>query len=553
MIKKSLHIAVVDDGINEKFYSTGPFHYDIEITPELQVIERSGYDPYLTSHGTTCAGIIKKYFPNVVLSSIKILNKRALGVKDQLIKAIEWCCDNGIQLVNLSLGTIDYRDFDSIKHVVNGADKKGLIIVAACNNRNIISYPASLSNVIGVKCDKMDKLRQGEYVYNTPSYDNIEITSCSTHALKIFTGEVQTTSLCNSFAAPFVTALAARIMEACPGITLEGIKYELRGGALNRDECLAETNFYKNIDWVERGIVFSLSKSGIPSCKIEYCFEVVEEKKIKCTEVQDGLFDIWNFINGNEYLLSTADTVAVVVNDPELNPLVPEVEAFVESIAAIGKNVIFIDDNYNSNEIVKIEIEDIDRRILHSSIVSRCLNKCEKNAKQIDIPIIAIYDHTGKHFISIANQLTNQFKVDGYNVVPVTNSYIGVLGGIEFIPYKLNNMSKGFDVSRLTDIYNIYDPDSVIVAINALNKYDEHIENIRCELEFDIAIIIADDGVGVLNNTYERNDQAEVIYADYCSTSESFSCTRLGLTKYDDVAFASKLYDYIICLFESAR
>ena len=66
-------IAVIDDGISEKLYDVGQLRHNILITPELHVIERAGYDPFLPSHGTTCAAIIKKYAPDAVLSSIKVL------------------------------------------------------------------------------------------------------------------------------------------------------------------------------------------------------------------------------------------------------------------------------------------------------------------------------------------------------------------------------------------------------------------------------------------------------------------------------------------------
>lgn len=34
------HIAIIDDGVNEKLYKTGELKYNIEITPELHVSER---------------------------------------------------------------------------------------------------------------------------------------------------------------------------------------------------------------------------------------------------------------------------------------------------------------------------------------------------------------------------------------------------------------------------------------------------------------------------------------------------------------------------------
>jgi Subtilisin-like serine proteases len=166
------------------------------------------------SHGTTCAAIIAKYYPEAVFTSIKVLNdKNQKGKIEQFVKAIEWCLNEHIKIANLSLGTTNYKDFNIIKKIVNYAYKKGLIIVAACNNKNIFTYPASLTNVIGVKSNKSEILKEGEYIFNIYPLDGIEITSSSDHILKESTGEERTTYECNSFAAPFITAKVCRIVD----------------------------------------------------------------------------------------------------------------------------------------------------------------------------------------------------------------------------------------------------------------------------------------------------------------------------------------------------
>ncbi len=153
MAYKPVHIAIIDDGVNQKLYNIGELAHNIEITLDLTVCDRADYDTYAPSHGTTCAAIIRKYAPFALLSSVKILDGNARGMCGQLIKALEWCVDNGIRVVNVSLGTVVYTDFPMLRKAINFAYSKGLIIVAACNNRNIFTYPASHPNVIGVKCD----------------------------------------------------------------------------------------------------------------------------------------------------------------------------------------------------------------------------------------------------------------------------------------------------------------------------------------------------------------------------------------------------------------
>jgi hypothetical protein len=252
MSNSNKHIAIIDDGINQNLYKTGELKHNIEITPELKICERVGYDPFLPSHGTTCAAIIKKYSPDAVLSSIKILGDESRkGMKAQLVKALEWCADSGIQLVNMSLGTVDYRDFIEVEKTVKYAADNGVIIVAACNNQNIFTCPASLENVIGVKRDDMGILKQREYVYNLFSHDGVEITACGKHHLIKYNGESKITTVCNSFSAPAVTSVVWDIIKNNDGIRLNELKKELicRSAASSNikvNECFQNSNIFSD-------------------------------------------------------------------------------------------------------------------------------------------------------------------------------------------------------------------------------------------------------------------------------------------------------------------
>ena len=141
--------------------------------------------------------------------------------------------DNNIKLVNLSLGTIDFRDYEEVRKAVNYVARKGVIIVAVCNNGNIFTQPASLSNVIGVKCDIEGKLQEGQYRYNCYPLDGIEITACAVHFLVKYDGGEKTTAPCNSFATPMITAIVYNILYQNPAMSFQEIKRKLAEGAEN--------------------------------------------------------------------------------------------------------------------------------------------------------------------------------------------------------------------------------------------------------------------------------------------------------------------------------
>lgn len=226
-LKSRLHIAVIDDGVNEGYFKLGELENNIEITADQDINPRTGYDPFMLSHGSVCAAIIRKYLPDFRLSSIKILDQDMKGMASHLSKAIYWCADNDVDLINLSLGTIDYRDFEDIRNAVDYSFRKGLIIVAACSNRNIYTCPASFSKVIGVCSERGLNLREGEYIYDMYSAKGVEITAVGRHRLYDYKGKVYETPAQNSYAAPGITAIVGSMLQRGLDKNLAAIRSEL--------------------------------------------------------------------------------------------------------------------------------------------------------------------------------------------------------------------------------------------------------------------------------------------------------------------------------------
>ncbi|WP_438434656.1 S8 family serine peptidase [Gorillibacterium sp. sgz500922] len=229
------HVVVIDDGINEGYYQCGDLLYNMEVGPDGTMFTRTGYDPYRISHGTTCAGIIRKYAPGVVLSSVKIISDdRSTTSKKHLLQALTWCLSIPADLIHMSLGTRCFADFDGIAGIIGKLAERGTLLVAACDNLNRVSCPASLNTVIGVKCDEEGLLQDGQHLFHSKPYDGIEITARSGHSLVNFRGETSVTSVCNSYAAPYVSALLCRFMQNSPMLSLEKARRLLEGAGLRQ-------------------------------------------------------------------------------------------------------------------------------------------------------------------------------------------------------------------------------------------------------------------------------------------------------------------------------
>ncbi|WP_025692365.1 S8 family serine peptidase [Paenibacillus zanthoxyli] len=255
-----IDICIIDDGINEDIFNIGALKYNKEITENLLITtNRKHYDQHLLSHGTVCAGIIKKNAPAAKLSSVKILQKREKidGSVHQLIKALYWCAENNIRIVNLSLGTTYFRDFADVTYCINEVTERGLIVIAACNNNKLFTLPACLTNVIGVKSS--EALMPNQYIFNPYPADGIEVITSGRQTIPRINGENFETRNSNSFAASFITSMVYQILRRKPNLGVEGIKKELYD--YSEGDNKEDYNPYLTIstDWIKQNTVLDIT------------------------------------------------------------------------------------------------------------------------------------------------------------------------------------------------------------------------------------------------------------------------------------------------------
>src|SRR4051812_12688774 len=100
-----LKIAVVDSGISPGHPHVGEISGGVSLTGTPDLIDRLG-------HGTAVAGARRQWAPHASLYAVKVFDRRLSATIDALIEALEWCRDEHMDLVNLSLGTANpaHRD-----------------------------------------------------------------------------------------------------------------------------------------------------------------------------------------------------------------------------------------------------------------------------------------------------------------------------------------------------------------------------------------------------------------------------------------------------------
>lgn len=112
-------------------------------------------------HGSHVSGIIAAVnntigvvgvAPNAQIYALKVLDKSGSGYISDIISALNWSVTNGIQVVNMSLGTT--VDVQSFHDAITAAENAGVIEVAAAGNSgpgaNTVLYPGAYPEVIAV-------------------------------------------------------------------------------------------------------------------------------------------------------------------------------------------------------------------------------------------------------------------------------------------------------------------------------------------------------------------------------------------------------------------
>lgn len=203
------HILFIDDGV-DTFDFTFNINYDYEILEKNKNFELQKRDIHLDtiSHGTICASIVKKYYPNFICSSLKVLGSKNKKCNIHILcKAVEWCLTKDFDIINMSLGTVDIRDSKKLINLINMLSKK-TTLVSAISNKTLITYPSSFSNVIGVRCTNIN--HESDLIYCDNSIYGANFFAKGIHELQTKNGYTFKTDNVNSFAAPYVTSLIAK-------------------------------------------------------------------------------------------------------------------------------------------------------------------------------------------------------------------------------------------------------------------------------------------------------------------------------------------------------
>lgn len=260
-------VAIIDSGIDASHAGVGDVAGGVRIQMGEggEVVVSDDYAD-CAGHGTACAGIIRKKAPDAALYGVRIFDDSLMADGQALIAAIQWCVDNAMDVVNLSLGTADVTFKRSLQAACRKAVEAGVILVAAESNDGRESYPAVFPEVIGVTGGAIH-VRDGFYYRKGQSIECVargdEQRVCWLNGKYIMTGG-------NSFAAPHIVGIVARLLKQHPNSSVQKIRLLLREKAIretpkNENTSQASRPTSQNVSqadysWIQKAALYPYNK-----------------------------------------------------------------------------------------------------------------------------------------------------------------------------------------------------------------------------------------------------------------------------------------------------
>jgi subtilisin family serine protease len=221
-------VAIIDSGIDVK-------HPDLAgaVTGQFDALG-SNEPPH--AHGTAVAGIVAAHgrllgaAPSVNLLAVRAFGAAAVGADGttfNILKGLDWAAGQGARIINLSFtGPSD----PLLARALAALHQKGTILIAAVGNAGPKSpplYPAADPNVIAVTATDADD--QLFSMSNRGAY--IAVAAPGTDVLVLAPDGAYQLSSGTSFAAAYITGIAALMLERKPGLDPDALKKALQATA----------------------------------------------------------------------------------------------------------------------------------------------------------------------------------------------------------------------------------------------------------------------------------------------------------------------------------
>lgn len=212
-----VRVCVVDSGIEAGHPRVGPVaSARVAVAGEDgEVAMMADQEGDVSGHGTACGGIVRALAPQCELHSVRVLGPDLTGTGKALLAGLDWAVAQGFEVINLSLSTRKRAFADVLREIADDAYFQRSLLVCSAHNAAVESFPWRFASVVSVGSHDRDDALGFDYNPRGP----VEFFGRGTDVEVAWLGGATTVASGNSFAAPQLAGLCARILGAHPGLT----------------------------------------------------------------------------------------------------------------------------------------------------------------------------------------------------------------------------------------------------------------------------------------------------------------------------------------------
>lgn len=227
---EGVKVAVIDTEVDLQHPDLAP-----NLRPGFNAVENQKPPQDRNGHGTHVAGIIGAVddnrglvgvSPRVELYPVKALNDQGHGWLSDIIAGMQWCIENGIQIVNMSFAL--HGENESLRDTILRADRAGILLVVAAGNsgpgENSVQFPACYPETVAVTALNR---RQRLASFSSRGAE-VDLTAPGAEIASLWPGGGTRSLNGTSMAAPHVTGVAALVLSARGAASPDRLKEHLK-------------------------------------------------------------------------------------------------------------------------------------------------------------------------------------------------------------------------------------------------------------------------------------------------------------------------------------
>jgi serine protease AprX len=262
-----VRVCVADTGVDpnhEQLNSKAIVWNDSTPGPSATPVDPQGHGTHVASillgdgTGGANAATFRGVAPGAALYAARVLDAGGSGEDSWIIEGIEWCVDQGVDIMSMSIGTIEGSDgLDALSIAVNNAVAAGVVAVVAAGNSGdgpeSVGSPGAASGAVTVGAvaewsapPNAGAGRHSDGVYlaafssRGPTVGGARVKpdvaapGVTVTAAAAGTTATYTTMSGTSMATPFVAGTAALAIQANPALSPAGVRALIEGTAQDR-------------------------------------------------------------------------------------------------------------------------------------------------------------------------------------------------------------------------------------------------------------------------------------------------------------------------------